>query len=55
LRLQIKTGKPDFLVAAAELITSALCKKSHGTYRRWLSTAVRKYGYVLLMARVTYF
>jgi len=36
LRLQIKRGKPDFLTAAAEIVTSRLSAKSPGVFRRWL-------------------
>jgi hypothetical protein len=40
LRLQIGSGKPDFLVFAAELISEALRKKSPGTYHGWLKRTV---------------
>lgn len=42
LKMQIKPGKLDFLVASAELITGRLRSKSRGTYHRWLKDTVGK-------------
>ena len=42
LNAQIKSGAPDFLVSAAELITARLRGKSPGTYRGWLKDTVGK-------------
>ena len=42
LRRQIRRGKPDFLTAAAEIITSRLTGKLPGAFRRWLQESVGK-------------
>jgi ABC-type cobalamin/Fe3+-siderophores transport system ATPase subunit len=40
LNMQVRLAKPDFLVSAAELISSRLSSKSPGVYHRWLKDAV---------------
>lgn len=40
LEMQISNGKPDFLIAAAEMITEKLRGKSLGVFKRWLKDSV---------------
>lgn len=42
LRMQVKLGTPDFLVTAAEVVSTRLCNKSPGVFHRWLKDTVGK-------------
>ena len=42
LRMQVKLGTPDFLVTAAEVVSTRLCNRSLGVFHRWLKDTVGK-------------